>query len=301
MDLLRRKRILFLSFLVVSLCLIAIYPNSIIEEKALILGGEELFGKAVPFNITNNGEFAAHANGGGTGAPDDPWIIQNLDINASGEAVDAILIANTTAHFIIKNCTIYEMDAFRSGIKLENVSNGCLTNNTIYNGTSSTECGIFLKDSSNNNVSFNYLHDIIYALTIENSSFNNFTQNNFYNHTMGIRSYTNSKNNTINHNIFNLGKVSSSWAISFNTLCDFNFVNNNTIRNFTYGIYVQGSYYNNFTQNVIYENVNYGMFLQASSGNNQYFNNTIYNCGIGIYSASNATLIQKNNIIMLFK
>ncbi|NHI92808.1 MAG: hypothetical protein EAX96_09935 [Candidatus Lokiarchaeota archaeon] len=294
-DLLRRKLILCLVILIGAFFLISININSIIDEKVLSQGGEKLFIKALPFSITNNGEFAAYANGGGTGSADDPWIIQNLDINASGEAAVGILIENTRDHFIIRNCTIYEMDFQYDGVKLLNVSNGCFTNNTIYNTVSGSQTGIYLDKSNHNNISFNNLHDLYYALKIENSSFNQFTHNSMYNHKTGIYMSMNSKNNTINHNTINLSKELVNQGILINT-CDFNLINHNTISKFNQGISVQFSYYNNFSQNVIHENSLYGIFLHTSEKNDLCFNNTIYNCGDGIWSGGNETLIQNNNI-----
>ncbi|WP_172672601.1 right-handed parallel beta-helix repeat-containing protein, partial [Thermococcus sp. EP1] len=66
---------------------------------------------------------------GGSGTPEDPYIIANWVINASGSAF-GIHIANTRAYFVIRNVTIY---GGVQSILLENVSNAMIEASQMYN------------------------------------------------------------------------------------------------------------------------------------------------------------------------
>ena len=72
----------------------------------------------------------------GEGTSDVPYLIANLTINAGG-ASSGIEILNSKVFFEIRNCTVYDASFFEFfvgvGIKLINVKNGTLVNNTIFN------------------------------------------------------------------------------------------------------------------------------------------------------------------------
>ena len=77
-----------------------------------------------PIYIEGNDNFTS-TNGvvGGSGTENDPYIIENWDINA--ENAHAIEIRNTTVYFIIRNCHVYDGRATeKDGIRFENVKNG---------------------------------------------------------------------------------------------------------------------------------------------------------------------------------
>ncbi|MHA2430394.1 MAG: right-handed parallel beta-helix repeat-containing protein [Promethearchaeota archaeon] len=81
----------------------------------------------------------------GSGTSDDPYIIQNLDINASNAT--GIYIRNTIAHFIIRNCSIHDGAINRNnGIDFDNVRNGKIINTYCFNN----HHGIYLFESSDN-------------------------------------------------------------------------------------------------------------------------------------------------------
>ena len=72
----------------------------------------------------------------GEGTESNPYILQNLIINASGIG-NVIHIENTIERFIIEDCTILNSggDFHDSGIQLYNVSNGRFINNVISDNT----------------------------------------------------------------------------------------------------------------------------------------------------------------------
>ena len=85
-----------------------------------------------PININANWAAINASNEwcNGAGTIGDPYIIENVTINAIG-APDStgIQIKNTVDYIIIRNCTI--LNAGNIGINLDNASNGILTNNTF--------------------------------------------------------------------------------------------------------------------------------------------------------------------------
>ncbi|MHA2303696.1 MAG: NosD domain-containing protein, partial [Candidatus Thorarchaeota archaeon] len=90
----------------------------------------------------------------GDGSPEDPFIIDGLDIDISGEFNHCISISNTRASFIISNCSLTSASlgmGWGAGIFLQNVANGELVNNTCHGHDS----GIYLLYSDSNTVANN--------------------------------------------------------------------------------------------------------------------------------------------------
>ena len=104
----------------------------------------------VPIFINGDNSFTP-SNGvsSGSGTADDPYVIENLLIDASGS--HGIWIENTTKHFIIRNCVVENGGGTHWGIYLKNVRNGRIENNTCENNLD----GIALGLSSNNILSNN--------------------------------------------------------------------------------------------------------------------------------------------------
>jgi len=167
-------------------------------------------------------------NGGGSGTENDPYIIENWDINAS--SANGIEIRNTTAYFIIRNCYVHDEKSYwKEGIYLYNVTNGRIENNTaennwfgiyldysnnnvVENSTARNNLGgIFLWDSDNNLISSivsenNPLFEgyasagIILANSSNNTLTNNACDNNFFGIYDSSSSNNTLDNNTCNHN-----------------------------------------------------------------------------------------------------
>jgi len=113
----------------------------------------------LPVRINGDAEFTAH-NGvsGGDGTLASPYLIENLIIDGYGYGY-CIYIGNTTAHFTIRNCTIYNatgnhgMFYWDTGIVIYNATNGTIENCTIYsNGKDSfwqyLGSGVFITESA---------------------------------------------------------------------------------------------------------------------------------------------------------
>ena len=229
-----------------------------------------------PIYITSNADFASQASANGwqgNGSQENPYIIENYDIDSNGGAY-CIWIENTDVWFVIRNCILWNATSPMSepdgaGIYLKNVQNGTIDNNTCTNNY----YGIYMYSSSNNEVANNNCSgNLYYGICIEWSSSNNIFLNNCSgNSRSGIYIGSDSNSNNI--------------------------TNNNCSGNVESGICLYGSSnHNNITDNNCSGNY-YGINLLESSSNNNITNNWIsanYE-GIHLYWFSNDNNITKNS------
>jgi parallel beta-helix repeat protein len=120
----------------------------------------------VNFNVT------AQAEGWlGDGSPEDPYIIDGLDINGFEMCIS---ISNTRVSFTISNCFLNCSTYFDgAGISLYNVSNSLLVSNTVIH----SRWGIYLFQSSFNIVSNNNCTNNVRGISLEQSNSNMVTNN----------------------------------------------------------------------------------------------------------------------------
>ena len=114
-------------------------------------------------------DFKNAGNCSGDGTSSNPYIINFFEIDGGGSDT-CILIENSNAYFFITNCTLnYCTDA---GIKLYNVVNANIENNTVYND----KYGISLERSHDNNIVGNKFVNK-YGIAIRDSHNNRFYMN----------------------------------------------------------------------------------------------------------------------------
>ncbi len=106
----------------------------------------------------------------GNGSATNPYVIENWSIDAQGKSY-GIWIENTRAHFIIRNCTVYNATATDTapdgvGIYLDNVTNATIYNNTIYDNA---QYNVELESSSNVSIANNTLYDAPFGVLVEDS------------------------------------------------------------------------------------------------------------------------------------
>lgn len=111
--------------------------------------GRELW---APILIVSNDEFTS-ANGvrSGSGTALDPYVIRDLEINAS--SAHGVHIRNTNAPFVIRNLSIHSGGHDHDGFSLDNVTNGHIEGTN----SSGNRNGIRVADSKNINLSDNDL------------------------------------------------------------------------------------------------------------------------------------------------
>jgi len=135
-----------------------------------------------PITIISDANFTRE-NGvvAGSGTADDPYIIEGWEIDASGYDY-GILIENTTAYFIIRNCKIYGSNL--AGIVLANVTNGKIISNNIANNG----VGIILGYSINSVIEYNNITGNIIGIYLLYSIINVIAGNNFINNLWQVYS-----------------------------------------------------------------------------------------------------------------
>jgi parallel beta-helix repeat protein len=162
-------------FLLVMVNLISIDYSIIVDSSH---ANSLVFNNHSPIYIDTNSEFL-FSNGvvGGNGSLSNPYIIENWSIDAS--TADGIWINNTTAHFIIRNCNIFNGETNgHVGILLLSTSNGRIEDNWLNNNF----IGIAIVKTDHVNfqnieIDHSYMYGISLAWT-DNMTFMNVTENN---------------------------------------------------------------------------------------------------------------------------
>ncbi len=242
-----------------------------------------LFNLSKAFRINSDDDFEKHANGGGNGTTNNPWIIENYDINGLDYGY-CIYIGNTTDCFVVRDCcvrnlVVNSLPYWMGGLVLYNAQNGYIDNNLATN----MENGIYLHSSdgntiTNNNPLFIYL---------DSSTDNSIAYNTFWN--TGAIFLTSSNNNIIANNSVSFSSISlesSSYnSITYNGLLnssinvggDSNSLTNNHLLNSTIYIYSSSNIIvSNTLSRPVYLAAYILLYISTSSGYNQIYHNNFY-------------------------
>ncbi|MHA2380095.1 MAG: NosD domain-containing protein [Candidatus Thorarchaeota archaeon] len=221
----------------------------------------------------------------GDGSPENPYIIDGLDIDLGGGVGNCISISNTRVSFTISNCNLTGagfhtgMDV-GAGIFLKNVTNGELVNNTCF---SNGECGISLRRSTSNTVSDNICNNNRVGIALwtwyERTAYNNILFNNTctLNGESGIELWNSNSNTLANNTCTSNGEYGIRLSFSYS-----NIVANNTCNNNRIGIYLYDSTQNTVVDNTCNNNEDAGIHLIRSDDNTM-ANNTCTSNMYGIY------------------
>jgi len=230
----------------------------------------------------------------GSGSWADPYIIENITINAQ-ESSTCIGISHSDAYFIIRNCSLHDSGAY-TGIMLNNVNNGQIIKN---NCSENNDYGIYLGDSNNNTLSgntadFNNIVGIYLTYSDNNTlSGNNATANNNGNNVnFGIGLQYSDGNNlsgniaTTNNDIGIFLHYSDNNTLSGNNASNYNGI----------GIFLDESNNNAFSGNNASNNIETGIYLGNSNKNTLSGNTANFNGRFGIESDdSNDNTLSGNN------
>ncbi len=267
----KKYKILFASLMISSLIMMSLFnviPQDIVMPRDSLK--PEIPINKTTISINGNAALAANATAG-NGTVGNPYIIENYIINASGLSVDGILIQNTDAYFILRNCTITGTDPGFAGIKLSNVTHGIIMNNTC----SANAYGVDCFQSSNNTLTLNKINGNEYGIQLSVSGHSKLMYNIANNNTqIGIVIANDNLhtliNNTANNNLF----------------CGiyFSFSNNNTLTNNTansndYSGILMDIGCENYTlfHNTANNNIEAGIDLEGCAQNELTYNNADYN------------------------
>ena len=123
----RMKKIISLIFIITLFSMSFLLPIKI--ENTSVKNDSDFSLNTTAIVINGNAQLAAaNMSAGADGTEVNPYIIRDQVIDGAG--VNCISIRNTDAYFIIQNCTVFNG---LNGIYFENVFNGEIRNNTLYN------------------------------------------------------------------------------------------------------------------------------------------------------------------------
>jgi parallel beta-helix repeat protein len=216
----------------------------------------------------------------GSGTWAEPYIIENITMNAGGSGSGITIESSTNVYFIIRNCDITNSGTVFNdgGIKLLNTNNGQIINNDCSNNGMS---GVSLVNSDNNTVAGNTLNSNTdgssqgFGVLIDQNSDNNTIYNNniFYNNRDGIIIYRGSDSNNVLYNNISKSGRSDIMLLHGGGICMYNTIAYNNI---TYYTGTQGGIRVDTCDNnyILYNNVSNGLStaaaisLSQANGNN---------------------------------
>jgi len=258
----------------------------------------------------------------GSGTFADPYLIEDLNIDAENNNQGILIEASITKYFIIRNCEVYNgslgFPVTIGGIDLDAARNGLIINNTIYNcnsvGIKLDYCqnvtvtsnqiydneiyGIHIKNSDNNTISYNEINNTIqYAGLYMQISDNNSINDNMVNNTKsnsGLIIGSGADNNTfVNNHVYN----SLNDGISVFTAHSNIFINNKALNNGRYGFRLEDSDNNKLIGNLAQNNTEHGLLIDDSHSCIIDGNTFMYNNGSGIFNdRANFTIITDNTV-----
>ncbi|MEM3445238.1 MAG: NosD domain-containing protein [Thermoplasmata archaeon] len=264
----------------------------------------------IPIHINGDADFSAQAaNEGwsGDGTAENPYLIEGYEIDGGG-GYFCIWIENTTVHFQIKNCylwnaTDYISSHYPSGILLTNVTNAKIIGNMInstdeiamVNGISLFNCnhieissntisnhstaGVFITFSSDVVIENNYLESLLsYGVFCEASDNITVNLNKFRFCGDGDVWLQNTTKSTISRN-----KMEHCYDTSIHMEnANENYISSNLISNSSFGLYIFYSNLNKVEGNVVYD-CTAGIVVKNSSENEVVGNNVSNSIQMSIY------------------
>ncbi|MBI5000362.1 MAG: right-handed parallel beta-helix repeat-containing protein [Euryarchaeota archaeon] len=233
-----------------------------------------------PIRINSNAEFTPQ-NGvsAGDGTQGNPYIIENWDINGTGNG-SCVYVGNTTSYFMVRNCHLHHAAGisgdyyWNSGLVLYSASNGYVSSN---NASSNDWEGIYIRTSSYNTVKANAVINNGDGIFIDLAANYNVVANNTFsaNSFFGI-GIVFSTGNTVTDNMVSNNNEGFNLSLSNNNVL----VNNTISFNYLYGIHLLASnvnsiYHNNFINNTYqaYDNQNDNMWNSSYPSGGNYWSN----------------------------
>lgn len=202
----------------------------------------------------------------GNGTLEDPYHISGWRINTS--STSGIIIENTTAHYIIYNCTFFGMEKKNSGIYIFQSENGKIFNVSC----EGTKNGIMIVDSIQIDIYNCSLNNNDWGLYLINScDFSIYNNNIEANEYVGIQLELCSENKIWNNKIENNERDGIFMVGCSNIIL----LTNEIFQNKQSGLYLSHCIDNSIRENRLYQNI-YGMLIFHYSDNNDIYRNAIY-------------------------
>lgn len=234
----------------------------------------------------------------GSGIANEPYIIENLQIDAAGES-NGIFIGNTTAFLIIRDCnvsgSVYDGISFSSGgaITAYNATNIVIENNHCYDCRSGSGDGIDVVESNLITINNNTCSNVWWGISLTSSCNVTILNNSCNGNVLGVYLYTSSNNNSISDN-----NCSGNFCgISLEWYSNHNIVRNNDFRGGNYSIYSWFSNNNSIMKNDCGGCHDSTIYLNNTNDTSVVMNDIINGDGYGIYlESSDRNTIRENTI-----
>jgi parallel beta-helix repeat protein len=245
--------------------------------------------------IVGNADFAEQAASegwDGSGASNDPYVIEQYDILVESNNSVGIGVKNTDVHFIVRNCRVTVTGLDTAGIYLVSTNNALITNNTV---TNSQGHGVHITNSTRIQLIGNTVKDCPdhCAVHLIESPNNMVVNNTLINSLRGLSLYANSNNITVSGNdVVN----SSQYGIYLFNRADYNLISDNNIVNNEIGIRFYYTMNNTVTRNLVTGNGE-GMNITVNSYFSRIYLNSFIDNGGAQVSSDNITNIFSNGTI----
>jgi len=253
----------------------------------------------------------------GSGTSEDPYVIEDLEIDAGGSG-SGIYIRDSTAYLNIVNSTSINAgsDIYDAGLKIYNCDNINISNCIFKNNSN---YGIYLNYSSSNILTGNTAtnnsnHGIHLNYSSSNILMDNMVANNsgigilLYSsstNTLAGNTVANNSNSGILLNYFSTNNIFSGNTVANNSNSGIllyssssnNILTGNTVANNDEGIYLLSSSNNILTGNTMANNLYEGIYLYSSSTNTFTGNTVTNNSNGGIILDDSSNNIFSDNIV----
>ena len=144
----------------------------------------------------------------GAGTWDEPYIIENVTINANSNNFGILINNSNNIYFKIRNCTIFNsaLGNLNAGIRLENSDNGTLINNTC---SDNNENGILMLNCVNITITDNTIeNNTQYGVYINDSNCENI---NIYNNRFIQNGINGRDDSDLDKNNWNSSLIGNYW------------------------------------------------------------------------------------------
>ena len=191
----------------------------------------------------------------GNGTQDNPYIIEDSIFLSAGPS-DCLTITHSRQYFVVENCTFKDIPvASFAGLRLNNVTNGMIVDNQIYNNAYGIYCLNVNKSQLIDNNCSNNLNYGMYFNECDNNTISGNTANG---NDDGIHFHNGCDNNTISGNTANDNNFE---GLSMYDGCVFNNITGNTANNNMRGIWFEENHDNTLSGNTANNNTDGGMYL----------------------------------------
>ncbi len=236
-------------------------------------GGYEIYNIHEPIRINGNANFTEQG-WPGSGSAHDPYMIEGFEIDGGGRGY-GIYIGNTTVHFVLRNCYVYNAtgrpwDYYyqNTGIYLHNTENGSVENNDV---EENSDAGIRIYSSRHNFVGDNTISHNRVGISLSDSTGNTIDHNTISNQDIGLR-LMNSFDNEVGYNTVMWNDDSGLELFMSNG----NYFYKNNVSNNRDGFYLEFSNNNTVNRNTLTENT-YGINIVDAQNNRIFHNNLMDN------------------------